>query len=85
MVLRIGQPVELPAVFESQGDSLLARELHDLLDTRVLAAFGDHDAVDGALCFERFLHGVNAGQAIHGTDSLQVAGRSMKAAVRLRP
>ena len=67
----IGKPVELPAIFEPQGDALFACELHDLLDAGVLAALGDDDAVDGPRCVARFLHGVNTGEAGPRADTLQ--------------
>jgi hypothetical protein len=45
--------------------------LDDFFDARVLAAFGDEDAIEGAAGFEGFANGVNAGETIHG-GSLQL-------------
>jgi len=60
VIFRIGKAVELTAFLEAHWNALLARELQDFLDARVLPALGDSDAVDGALRFERFFHRVNA-------------------------
>ena len=76
MIFRIGKAVELAAVFETQGNALFARELHDFFDARVLPALGNGDAIDGTLRFERLFHRVDAPQLVHGKDSLQSTVRS---------
>jgi hypothetical protein len=70
MVFRIGQPVELPAVFEAHGNALLARKLHDFFDPCVLPPLCYGDALDRPLRFKRFLNGVYASQSVHEADSL---------------
>ena len=76
MILRVGEAVELVAVFEAHGNAVLARELHDFFDARVLPALGNGDAIDGTLRFERLFHRVDAPQLVHGKDSLQSTVRS---------
>ena len=71
VVLRIGQPVELPAVFEAHGNALLARKLKDFFDPRVLPPLCYGDALDRPLRLQRFLNGVYACQSVHEADSLQ--------------
>ena len=78
VIFRIGQAVELIAVFEAHGNSLFARELNDFFDARVLAALGDGDAVDGALGFECFFDRVDAGELVHGMHSVTSKTKSGK-------
>jgi hypothetical protein len=73
VVAGIGQPVELAALLESHGDTARAGKLNDFLDTGVLAAFGDDDAVKGTAGFEGFANGVNAGETVHGELQFSVA------------
>ena len=80
MIFRIGEAVELAAVFETHGNALLARELHDFFDARVLPALGNDDVLDGTLRFERFFHRVDAGQLVHGRDSLLLDGSPLTVA-----
>src|SRR5579859_3581453 len=46
MVLRVGQTIELAAVFKTDGDVSRAGELDNFLDTSVLAAARDQDAIE---------------------------------------
>ena len=47
------------------GTIFLPRELYDLFYARVLAAARDHDAIEGAVRFQRFLHRMYARQFVH--------------------
>src|SRR5579864_5779571 len=78
MIFRVGQAVELIAVLETHRNALLASELNDFFDARVLATLGDGNAVDGALGFERFFHRVDAGELVHEGDSLPSKAESGK-------
>jgi hypothetical protein len=72
VVFRIGQPVELPAILESHRNALLARQLHDFFDSRVLPPLRNRDAIDRPLSFQRFFNGVYASQFVHEVESLQL-------------
>ena len=65
MIAGIGKAIELAAFFEAHRNAVLLGELNDFFDARILTAFGDHDAVEGAACFEGFADGMNAGETVH--------------------
>jgi len=76
VIFRIGQPVDLPAILKSQRNALLARQLHDFFDSRVLPPLRDGDAIDRAPRLQRFLNGVNPSKFVHGKHSLQMRAHS---------
>src|SRR6266446_3797539 len=78
VVSRIGQPVKLPAVFKPYRHALLARQLHDFFDARILPPLRNGNPIDRPLRLQRFLHGMNPCQAVHGRNSLQASARSGK-------
>jgi hypothetical protein len=71
MIFRTGEPIDLGAILEAQGDVPTARELDDLLDAHILASARDDNAIERAAGCEGFADGVNSRQAVHKGDSLQ--------------
>jgi len=61
MIFRIGETIELAALFKADGNVSRAGELDDFLDARVLAPTRDQDAVERAAGVESFAYGVDAG------------------------
>src|SRR5262249_11046051 len=77
VILRVRQAIELAAIFKAHGNVVLARQLHDFLDARVLAAASDHDAIEGAVGFEGFLYGMDSGDLVHFVfGSASIKGRA---------
>jgi hypothetical protein len=66
VIARVGEAVELRTVFETHHNAAAAGKLHDFFDTRVLPAFGDHDAIESATGFECFANGVNSRESVQG-------------------
>ncbi len=82
VIFGVGEAVELAAVFEADGDALFSCELNNFFYAGVLAAFGDNNAVDGALGLKGFADGVDAGEAVdgrHARNSLQKMSQSRAA------
>ena len=48
MIFRIGETIELAAVFKAHGNVSRAGKLHNFLDTGVLTAARDQDAIERA-------------------------------------
>ena len=65
MIARVGQAIELPAIFEAHRDAPAARQLHDFFHARVLPAFRNHDAVECTTRFQRFANGMNSRKSVH--------------------
>jgi hypothetical protein len=74
MSFRIGETIELAAVFKTDGNVARACQLDNFLDTGVLAAASDQNAIERAARIESFAHGVNAGKFVHRSHSLQHVG-----------
>ena len=66
MITRVGETIEIAAVFKAHGNVALASKLHNFFDAGILAALGDNDAIKGVAGFESFTHSVNAGETVHG-------------------
>src|SRR6267378_5942736 len=71
MIFRIGQAVELSAVLEPHRNALLARQLHDLFDPRVLPPLRNGNAIDRPPSLQCLLNRVYARQLVHREKSLQ--------------
>src|SRR5690348_1702265 len=85
MIFGVGKPIELSAVFKSDRNVAPACELDDLLDACVLAAARDHNPIEWAARFERFANGVNAGELVHRSNSLQHVGARYIVRLRRKP
>ena len=70
VIFRIGQPVDLSPVLEPHRNALLARQLHDLFDSRVLPPPRNRNTIDRTPRLQRFLYHMYASQLIHGEESL---------------
>ena len=71
MIFRVGETIQLAAVFKADGNIARTSELDNFFDARVLAAARDQDAIEGAARVERFADGVDASELVHVKGSLQ--------------
>src|SRR5580704_8180157 len=80
MIFRIGQAIELAAVFKADRDVAGASQLDDFFDPSILSAARDENAIERAARVQSLADSVDAGELVHEGNSLQssVDSRQLK-------